>query len=111
MFTPKTEVYEKLRELPYTVVQGSQAVFNELPTITFTVQNNAVNLDLGNEIASQDVIIGVDIWADTSVQASSILVEVEAKMREIFYQLTSSLDVPNTDASIHHIASSFRAVK
>jgi hypothetical protein len=111
MFKPKKEVYDKLRELPYTVIQGSQAVFNDLPAITFLVQNNAVNLDLSNEIASQDVIIGVDIWADKSETASSILVEVEAKMREIFYQLSSSLDVPNVDASIHHIACSFRAIK
>lgn len=112
MFNPKTEVYKALSELGYKVVQGSQAVFNETPCITFTVHNNSVNLDLDNRIVSQDVIIGVDIWADDSKTTSAILAEVEAKMRSIFYQMTSSLDVPNpADLSLFHIACSFRATK
>lgn len=112
MFNPKIEVYKTLNELGYKVVQGSQAVFNELPCITFTVQNNSVNLDISNEITHQDVIIGVDIWAEDSKTNSRILGEVEAKMRSIFYQMTSSLDVPNpSDPSLFHTACSFRATK
>lgn len=112
MFNPKKEVFEKLKELEGVAVsQSSQNVFNELPAVTFAVQDNAVNLTLDNEIASQNIIVGVDVWADSSSQASSILAQVEAKMRELLYQLTSSMDVPNTDKSIHHIACSFRAIR
>lgn len=112
MFNPKKEVFEKLKELEgVTVSQSSQNVFNTLPAVTFNVQNNSVNLTLDNEIASQDIIIGVDVWAESSVQSSSILAQVEAKMRELLYQLTSSVDVPNPDQSIHHIACSFRAIR
>lgn len=112
IFNPKTEVYKTLRELGYKTIQGSQAVFNETPCITFTIQHNSVNLDLDNQITHQDIIVNVDIWADGSKATSAILAEVEAKMRSIFYQMTSSLDVPNPpDPSLFHIACSFRAIK
>ena len=112
MFNPKTEVYKILKELGYKTVQGSQAVFNQTPCITFTVQHNSVNLDLDNQITHQDVIVNVDIWADDSKTASAILAEVEAKMRSIFYRMTSSLDVPNPpDPSLFHTACSFHATK
>lgn len=112
MFNPKKEVFTKLQELEgVSVSQSSQNIFNALPAVTFTIQNNSVNVTLDNEIASQDIIVGVDVWAESSTQASSILAQVEAKMREMLYQLTSSVDVPNTDQSIHHIACSFRGTR
>lgn len=112
MFNPKKEVFTKLQELEgVSVSQSSQNIFNALPAVTFTIQNNSVNVTLDNEIASQDIIVGVDVWAESSTQASSILAQVEAKMREMLYQLTSSVDVPNIDQSIHHIACSFRGTR
>lgn len=111
MFNPKKEVYTALKTLGYPVMQGSQAVIAETPCITFSVQGNGVNLDLDNDITHQEVIIGVDIWADDSITASDILAKVEAKMRGIFYRMTNSLDVPNPDPSLFHTACSFRATK
>lgn len=113
MFTPKSEIYAKLNTLGYYCHQGAQAVFadNEVPAITFRIDNNSVNLDLDNEIASQDVEAVVDIWADDSVTASSILSSVEGAMREIGYRMTYSADVPSPEGCLFHINCRFITIK
>lgn len=112
MYNPKTEVYGKLSELSgVAVMQGSQAVFTDVPAVTFSVAGNSVNVDMDNAIANQSVIIDVHIWANSSVEASSILSQVEAKMRSIHYNLISEVDVPNPDTTLFHIACSFAGNK
>jgi len=112
MYNPKTEVYEALKSLGYATSQGYQAIFNEVPAITFSVDSNSVDLDLGNEIASQSVFVRVDIYANDSVTTSRILGEVEAKMRSIFYRLSSATDVPRaTEDALYHISCNFSATK
>lgn len=112
MYTPKTQIYTKLKALGYYCHQGAQAVFadNEVPAITFRVDNNSVNLDLDNEIASQDIDVVVDIWADDSVTASRILSETEGAMRELGYRLTYSADVPSPEGCLFHINCRFVTV-
>ncbi len=112
MYNPKTEVYATLSEIKgITLTQGSQAVFNELPAVTFSVAGNSVNVDMDNEITNQNINVDVHIWANSSVEASGILAQVEAKMRSIYYNLTSEVDVPNPDTSLFHIACGFAATK
>lgn len=112
MFLPKTQIYNALKELGYYCHQGSQAVFsdNEVPAITFRIDNNSVNLDLDKDIRSQDIQAVVDIWADDSLTASEILSKVEEAMRGIDYQMTYSADVPSPEGCLFHIQCRFSTV-
>lgn len=112
MFTPKTQIQKTLSELGYYCHQGAQASFadNEVPAITFRVDNNSVNLDLDNQIVSQDINVVVDIWADDSITASRILSEVEEAMRLNGYQMTYSADVPQPKGCLFHINCRFITV-
>lgn len=106
MYLPKTDVYNSLKELPYHVSQTQPAIFTDLPAIIFSVGNNAVYTDLDGEIASQDIEIQIDIWAEDSVTASTVLSQVEEIMRSNLYIMSFSNDVPNV-SNLHHIVSRF----
>jgi hypothetical protein len=106
MYLPKTDVYNSLIELPYSVAQTQPEIFNELPAIIFSVGNNAVSTDLDGEISSQDIEIQIDIWAEDSVTASTVLSQVEEIMRSNFYIMSFSNDVPNV-SNLYHIVSRF----
>lgn len=110
METPNQAVYTKLLEINDVdhVGKANNNVFTSFPAITYMVVNNSLERDLENTIASQLFEVVIDIWTDKSVRASDLLVEVEAKMRELDYNLDFSGDVPNPDKNIYHITSRFR---
>lgn len=112
MFTPKVQLQKALSSLGYYCHQGAQASFadNEIPAITFRIDNNSVNLDLDNQIASQDINVVVDVWADDSITASKILSEAEEVMRVNGYHLTYSADVPQPKGCLFHINCRFITV-
>ncbi len=107
LFNPKPEIFSKLSELNYPVMQSSQNKFAEVPTITFRIDSNETDYYLENEIASQQVLVTIDIWTNDSVTASKILAQVEAKMRELKYRLNNSLDVPSPEGALYHINATF----
>lgn len=107
MFNPKREIVSKLRELNYPVSRSSNNVFNEVPAITYRIGGNENDYYLENDIASQRIIVTIDIWTEDSVTASNILVQVEAKMRELKYRLTNSLDVDSPEGALYHINATF----
>lgn len=113
MFAPKSEIQKSLSALGYYCRQGSQAVFadGQVPAITFRIDNNSVNLDLDNEIASQDVTVNVDIFADDSVTASTVLTKVEVAMRKIGYRMSYSADIPQPEGAMFHINATFDGIK
>ncbi len=111
MYQPKSDVYKKLSSLGYSCTQGSQAVLNETPAITFRIGDNTPRYDLDKEITAQDIEVIVDVFADDSVTLSRITSEVEAAMREIDYLLTFSTDVPSPEGALFHANCRFRAVK
>ena len=104
MYLPKADIYNLLKTLGYGVSQTQSTVFNELPYLTFRVIGNDSSLFLDNSIAFQNVEVQIDIWADTSVEASEILSKVEEKMRSDFYNMTYSADVPNIDNTFHVVS-------
>ena len=106
MYLPKTDIYNGLKTLGYYVSQTQPAIFTDLPAIVFNVGNNAVSTDLDGNITSQDIEIQLDIWAEDSVTASTILSKVEELMRSNLYILSFSNDVPNT-SNLYHIACRF----
>jgi hypothetical protein len=106
MYLPKTDVYNSLKALPYYVSQAQPAVFTDLPAVIFNVGNNAITTDLDGAILSQDIEIQIDIWAEDSVTASTVLSKVEKIMRSNFYIMSFSNDVPNA-GNLHHIVNRF----
>ena len=106
MYLPKADVYDSLKVLPYFVAQTKPAVFTELPAVIFNVGNNAITADLDGAILSQDIEIQIDIWAEDSVTASSVLSQVENIMRSNQYIMSFSNDVPNA-GNLQHIVSRF----
>ena len=106
MYLPKTDVYNSLKKLPYHVSQTMPAVFTELPAIIFSVGNNAVSTDLDGAILSQNIEMQVDVWAEDSVTASTVLSQVEEIMRSNLYNMSFSNDVPNA-GNLHHIVCRF----
>ena len=106
MYLPKTDVYDSLKALPYFVAQTQPAVFTELPAVIFNVGNNAITTDLDGAIASQDIEIKVDVWAEDSITASLVLSQVEEIMRSNKYIMSFSNDVPNA-GNLYHIANRF----
>lgn len=103
MYLPKTDIYNSLKTLNYYVSQTQPAIFTDLPAIIFSVGNNSVSADLDGEISSQDIEIQIDIWAEDSVTASTILSQVEELMRSNLYIMSFSNDVPNVSNLYHTV--------
>ena len=111
LYNPKKEVYTALKALGYSCIQGSQAVFNNVPAITFNIGDNVPTYDLEKDIAKFDVEMNVDVWADDSVTASRVAKEVEMAMRGIDYLLTYLADIPSPEGALYHIAMRYDAIK
>lgn len=111
MDTPNTAIYNALLTVTGVkkVAKPSSNVFTELPTLTYSVQNNVAQRNLNNEIVSQNQVCTIDIWSATSTGATDILVLVEAKMRELFFNLDFSGEIPNPNNDVYHISCRFSA--
>lgn len=109
MYLPKRDIYTSLKTLNYYVAQTQPATFNDLPAIIFRVANNDVNVDLDNVIMSQNIEVIIDIWAEDSVTASTVLSQVEALMRDNNYIMSFSEDIPNT-GNLYHISNRFTTI-
>ena len=111
MYLPKEDIFNKLQETGVTVLQAAQETYPNPPAITFSISDNATELDLDNEISSQSIIAVVDIWTDTSMEASALLNASEILMRELGYKMTYSADVPRPEGALHHINCRFATTR
>ena len=109
MYLPKSDIFTSLKKLNCFVSQTQPAIFNKLPAIIFRVGNNALEYDLDNNVISQELGIIIDIWAEDSVSASTVLSQVEEIMRINQYKLSFSNDVPNT-GNLYHINNRFTKI-
>lgn len=109
MYLPKSDIYKNLKKLNYYVSQTQPAIFNDLPAIIFSIGNNSINTDLDNKILSQNIEIQIDIWAEDSVTASTVLSQVEEIMRLNQYNMSFSNDVPN-NGNLFHIVTRFTKI-
>lgn len=107
MYLPKSDIYKSLKKLNYYVSQSMPSEFTNLPAIIFSIGNNSIDSDLDNNILSQDIEVIIDIWAEESISASKVLSEVEEVMRENYYSMSFSSDVPNI-GNLYHINNRFR---
>lgn len=111
MYLPKHDIYEALSTIAnVTVLQASQKTEAVIPSITFYVSDNSLELTLNNEISKQDILVTIDIWAANSSAADDLLAQTETKMRELGYRLSFQIDVPDP-ANICHINTRFTGIK
>lgn len=111
MYLPKSDVYTALSSIQnVTVRQASQKTEAVIPSITFSISDNAVSLNLDNEISRQDILVTIDIWASNSSNADTLLSQVETKMRELGYRLSFVMDVADPQ-NIAHISTRFAGIK
>ena len=111
MYLPKSDIYAALSTIPnVTVRQASQKTEAVIPSITFFISDNTLELNLSNEISRQDILLTVDIWASNSSNADALLLEAENKLRDIGYRLSFMIDVPDP-ANICHINTRFVGYK
>ena len=112
MHNPKPDIYAKLCEIEDVAVsQSSNNIFNSVPAITYRIDGNSADYDLSNEIAAQQILCTIDIFANDSKTASRLLAQVEAKMRELKYRLNNSLDVPSPEGALYHINVTFVGIR
>ncbi len=111
MYNPKKEIVTRLKELGFPVTRSSDNIFNEVPAITYRISENSADYTLENEISVQNITVTIDIWADKSTQTSEILAQVEAKMRELKYRLTNSLDVDSPEGALYHVNATFAGIR
>lgn len=110
MYLPKTDVYNALKTLNCFVSQSHPPTFETLPAVIFRVGDNSVNITLSNNISVQNIEIIIDIYAETSSEASEVLSQVEELMRNNKYRLIYSTDVPNP-GELFHINTRFTTKK
>lgn len=102
MNTVKATVYSALSTIAgATVQQSTQQIATTMPVIAYRISQNAPSYDFDKEISLQDVEVMIDIFATTSTGASSLLSQVEAKMKGIDLFLTYTADVPDPDGYFH----------
>lgn len=111
IYMPKKEVYTALKALGYYCSQGSQAVFNETPAITFYISDNSPVYDLDKKVIGQNVEMVVDVWGDDSVSTTGVAKEAELAMRDIDYLLNYQADIPSPEGALFHIQMRFEAIK
>lgn len=109
MYQPKADIFSALSQLGYYCAQSSQAIFSDgqIPAITFRIDDNSTNLDIDNQITSQNIIAVIDIFTNDSLTASDILSQVESTMRAIGYRLEYSADIPGPTGALYHINARF----
>lgn len=111
MYLPKKDVFTALNSISnVTVRQASQKTEAVIPSITFFIADNSVELDLSNEISRQDILVTVDIWASNSSKADTLLSKVETKMRGLGYRLSFVMDVSDPQ-NIAHVTTRFTGIK
>lgn len=104
----KVEIYNKISEIPnVTVYQQRPKVLEVFPCITFNFESNVPTYTLDKDHGRENATVKIDIWTKSSVDASNILVFLEAKMLELDYILTFNTDILDP-SGIFHITTQFK---
>lgn len=117
MINQKPIVYKKLKELITEKVvkqvceEGSQD-WSKLPCVTyFELQNEPSDYVEDDEEYSSALSIKADVWGLSSSEVSNISMAVVSKMKELGYERTFYLDVPDTDSKIKHKSLRFEKIE
>jgi len=113
LYTPKADLYTILQEVDEDTVvyQNRPEVIEEFPCITFSINQNRAEINLGKDIAYQELSATIDIWTLGSAQGSELLSSLESTMRAEGYTLEFSADIPDPDDRVRHITTRFNLVR
>ena len=111
MDEPKAEIYDKLSEITQITVNGTPKtvtvyqqrpeVLESFPCITFNISSNVPKYQLDKDIGRQDIVVKVDLWAETSIESGLLLIAVEAKLKELDYLLSFNSDIADPEGYSH----------
>ncbi len=106
-FTIKTDIYNALNSITgVTVFQQLPEIIGTLPSITFSIDNAKPQHALDGEWLHNDVTVDVDIFAKTSDEVSSLLIEVITEMLGLEFTCTAMRDI-REKAGMAHMAMQF----
>lgn len=110
MYIPNADLYTILSTFKsgVTALTERPETIEIVPSVTYRVEDNGIEIDLGKEIAYQNIIVIVDIWASNKKDASEILSALEEDMRDNNYVLNFSSEV--SDPRLAHITTRFNLV-
>jgi hypothetical protein len=97
----KITIYNALKTITSNVYQIRPEVIEQMPTITFTVNQDIPEYVLEKELARQQYQVTVDIWAKTTAETSTLYNSVESTMRNINFLCINSQDIPEPDGYAH----------
>lgn len=82
LYIPNEDVYNILSSIEgVEVSNGRPDIIAVFPSITFDIDDNAPEQYLDNsDVAYQDIIVNLEIWADDSDTSGELLSEVYEKM-------------------------------
>lgn len=102
MYEPKKDIYTILSGIDgVTVYQARPEVLKEFPCITFSIAENIPEYTLEKEIGYQEIVVVIDIYANTSTESGSLLATLVDGMLEEGYRMTFCSDVPDPDGYSH----------
>lgn len=110
----KEEIYNLLKEIApagVTVRQSSQGIEATIPALTFSALNTDNTRDLDGNIICRNASIQIDVWGDTSPEASQLETIVEEALRQDGWGMSGSQDVPDPNPQIYHKTLTFDTIK
>lgn len=117
MINQKPIVYNKLKELVTEHVagqvceEGSQD-WSKLPCVTYyELQNEPSDYVEEDQEYSSALSIKADVWGKSSSEVSRVSMQVVSKMKELGYERTFYLDVPDTESNIKHKSLRFEKIE
>lgn len=107
MINQKPAVYKKLLELETEkeakkVCEESDNDWSKLPCVTYMELQNEPSSDADDEEYSSALAIKADAWGKSSSEVSKLAMLVVEKMKELGYERTLYLDVPDSNSKIKH---------
>ena len=108
MIVAKKETYELLQELGYDVYHIRPDVIESVPCLIYHMALNESEVDIKNEIGRQEQTYEIDVWALNSSQATEILIELDALLRQNGYIPVNQLDVP--DEKYSHVNCRYKLI-
>lgn len=85
--------------------------FKKLPCVSYYEANNSPRLFSDDRSYMDEIVIVVDVWANSKAKASEIAAAVDDKMQENGFVREFSHDVHNQDSDIRHITMRFKIAK
>lgn len=116
MINQKPAVYQKLLELKTEkkakqVCEEGNQDWSKMPCVTYMELQNEPSDYGDDEEYSSALAIKADAWGKSSSEVSKLAIQVVEKMKELGYERTLFLDVPDLNSKIEHKTMRFEKIE